>query len=38
MQHMMAKKQMALQMARQREMFNWVACFTGTFSIFALAV
>ncbi|XP_066916324.1 plasminogen receptor (KT)-like [Clytia hemisphaerica] len=36
MQHMMAKKQMSIQMARQREMFNWIASFTGTVSFFAV--
>lgn len=36
MQSMMGQKQMALQMARQREMFQWIAAFTGTVSVFCL--
>ncbi|XP_057299660.1 plasminogen receptor (KT)-like [Hydractinia symbiolongicarpus] len=36
MQQLMQQRMMAVQLARQREMFNWVAAFTGTTSVVLL--
>ena len=37
MQQLLQQKMMALQIARQREMFNWIATFSVTVSLGLLA-
>jgi len=37
MQKVMMERQMAIQLGRAKDMFNWLAAFTGTYTVIAVA-